>query len=211
VHVDRDVARPRVGAGIPQGLLRGAEDELFHLRGQAQARLHVDRDVDPARGQRRCQVGQRSREPLLLQCGRVDLEQQRAQLADGAAGARGAVLERLAQLRLVVLSLERRRHAEPVPGQLLHDAVVKPRRDRPALVRRCVDRVLERQLPLPLRPADAVRHPVREGQLEQRQDEQRDDRDGGEQPRDAAAVTGDGARAQVLLVEHGRAVLGAEA
>ena len=208
---DADVLGTGVGGGVSQRLLCGAEHQLFGLGGQAQTRLHVHVHVHAARRERSRQIGQRRRQAVVAQRSRIDLDQQRAELPDRVSGAGRTLGQHPAQHRLGLLLLDGRGHLKGVAGQLLDDAVVEACRDRPPLLVGGVQRPLQQLLAVALGVSDPARHPPRQRDLQRCQQQQRGDSDRGEPAHQAAAVAGDRARAQVLLEQHRRAVLRAQA
>ena len=190
--VDGDVDALGVGVldDVAQRLLGGAEHHALGVLGQAQRRVGAQVGDQPARGQRGEQVGERGGEALLVQRGRIEVDEQRAQLAHAAPGLVRGLLDEpgllllAAALELVGGRGEGERHA----GELLDGPVVQVARDARALVLRRVQRALQQLLALALAAAQAAQQRPCERHLRGLEQQHRADQGGREdQPQPPAA------------------------
>src|SRR5687768_14837391 len=79
---DLDLLRIRVLDDVAERLLRRAEEQGLHVLGQVVFWLDSQARLQPARRTRSKQVAERCLEPLPVELGRVDLDEETAQLAD---------------------------------------------------------------------------------------------------------------------------------
>ena len=99
LHADADGRRARVALDVAQRLRRGAIDESLVLVAQVDAGLDGEACVEPARPERREQIGERGLEPGGAEVGRMDLDEERPQRAHGVARPGGRVLQRRSEAR----------------------------------------------------------------------------------------------------------------
>jgi len=190
-----------VGAHIAQRLARDAVDEGVARPAGGGAVVDVQLGGQAGGLERAEQVAERDLQAGALQPGRVDLDEQRAQVALALA----EVVDRAAQDgRGVVVAAARgavrqRPQSEGHAGELLHGAVVEVGRDAPALLAGRLDRVGQQPLALAMAALQTARHRPGERQLEDEQDDQSAEqwrRESAHQPLGARA---DGAEALVDL------------
>ena len=203
---------PACAPAFAQRLLRGAEHQLLGLGRQRQVRLHVDLDVDAARRQRRGQVGQRRRQAA----GRAAPAGRSRSAASAAGGSRFGCRRRPLPAPAAAPAPAGPARSRRPSGRSGRRAPGRRRRGgRPRSGRRSWSEASIARCSSSSRSRWAFRirrrHPPGQRDLQQRHQQQRDDPDRREPPHQAAAVAGDRARAQVLLVQHRRAVLGAQA
>ena len=111
--------------------------------GQAAGQVDRQRRHDPPSGERAQQVADGRLEPLLVEVGRVDLDEERPQRLDAVADRRRG-LEHLCARHL--LGASDRRQTERDARELLHDAVVQVARYPATFVVGGVERVAEQSL-----------------------------------------------------------------
>ncbi len=206
---DLDAARLPVLERVADRLARGPVDQRGRL-GAGRGGLLVDlqRGVDAGGRERAQQVAQRHLQPGRVEVRRVDLDQQRAQVADALAQAGGRVVEH-GGVALVAAGARlggERREAEGDAGEILDDAVVEVGGDLAALARGGLDRAGEQRLALAVVALQAALQRPGERQLEQQQHEQPAEQRRGEGAQQPRAVGADRAEALVDLEQHLRPV-----
>ena len=164
----------------------------------------VDVDRDPACDGLRCEVVQRRLEAGVAQVRRIDLDEQRAQLAHRlsrrvrAGAQRACDLARRCVVDLLRSDGQRIRRA----GEILHDAVVEVGCDDAPLHVRRVERAQEQRLALRVRAAETSCERERDRQLQQPEHEQRDEERGQEREPDLATARRDVAEPEVRLEQE---------
>ena len=149
--------------------------------------LDLQRRRDARRLQRAEQVAERDLQPGRLEVRRMDLDEQRAQVAHALA-QRPVASRSTPAASLVAAPLGvggQRREAEGDAGEILHDAVVQVGGDPPALLRGRLDGAREQRLALAVAALQAPRHRPRERHLEEHEHDQPADqrrREHAEQP-----------------------------
>jgi len=129
---DLDASCARVRAHVAQRLLGDPEEQRLGVLGEVERRRDVDRHGEAVGDQRGGEVVDRAGQALLAQRGRVDVDQQRAQLADGVAGLLGAGAQR-GRGCSGGLQISLRAEVEGEAGEPLQRAVVQVGGDAPAL------------------------------------------------------------------------------
>ncbi len=126
-----------------------------------------------------------------MQVGRVDVDEQRPQLADAPARLAGALAQggRTSGPPCAVDPLGGGGEGIGRADEVLDDAVVQVAGDPAALVVRRGQRLLEQRLALLAAALEVARHPIGERELQElQQDERADQRRGERQPRLLASV-----------------------
>ena len=182
---------------VPDRLLRDPEEERLGLGLEPEVGIDVEGGLEPARPGRPEHVGERSGEARAMELGGIDVDQQRAELADSVTGL-GRRRAKIAVVRSGCV-LGRRRERVGDCGQVLDDPVVEILCDPAALDVRRVDGMSEQPLALLLAALDPPREPPRERELDQREQGQRPDHDRSESPEDPSRAGRDEARAVVRL------------
>lgn len=135
---DLDARRRGVLERVADRLARGAVEQRGRL-GARRDGLLVDREggLDAGASERAEQVAQRHLQPGRVEVGRVDLDQQRAQVADALTQARRRVVEHrgVGDVAAGARLRRQRRQPEGDAGEVLHDAVVEVGGDLTALAR----------------------------------------------------------------------------
>ena len=190
VTVTSTRSRAGVRLDVAQRLARDAVDErVARLRAGG---VDLQAGGDPRRLERAEQIAERRLQAGRREVRRVDLDEQRAQVANALAqpGDRGAQHARLLGVVAAVRRLGERREPERHAREILDDPVVQVGGDPPPLLRGRLDRVLEQLLALAVAALQPARHRPRERDLEEQQHEQ-----SGEQRRRERAQQARAARA----------------
>ena len=193
---------------VADRLARHAVDERVVLA--ARSGGLVDRQLRrDARGRQWAeQVAQRHLQAGRLEVGRIDLHEQRPQVADPLAERGGGVVQRfrLGVLAAALGPLGQRREPERDARQVLHDAVVQVGGDAAALLRRGLDGARQQVLALAVPALQPPRHRPRERQLEEEQHDHAAEQRRGQRPEQPLGAGADRAEALVDLEQHLRAV-----
>ena len=210
LHVDPPGLR--VHEHVSKRLLGRAEH--LGLRGVREPEVVVDREARRKalafeRGQH---IPQGRFEAGPVEARRVDLDEQRTQLAHALARVRRSLPERFARRRVAVRRRALGRRGERVrnAGELLHDPVMEHPRDPPALAVGCFERLPQERLALFLPCPQASRHRPGEGQLEQPEHEQRAEQRRRERKPEMPAAVADRAEALVGLEQERLPVRGVD-
>ncbi len=141
----------------------------------------------------------------MSEVGRIDPHHGRAKGTHAATHGRGRVSQHSSVLG-VRRPLRRRRQLHRKTREFLHGTVVQIAGDAPPLAIRCLDRALHQPLPLVLGGADASRECPGQGDLQQRQGEERDHEDRRERGRELPPSLGDAGSQLVRLEQQRRSV-----
>ena len=175
-HADVDAVRVAVRHHVAQGLLGRAEHERLGVGLQAQAGRQVDARLHAPRLQGRDEVGQGGGEARTVQIGRVDIDEERAQLANATSCLPCPVAQGLGDGgRLAVDAVRGGGQGVRRAREVLDDSVVQVARDPPALGVRGGQRAQQQLLALLAVVVERASHAIGERELEELEQEQRAD------------------------------------